>query len=138
MKFTEEQYQKIVSAWEGEYSYPNAMKSVIEKINGYAPLLPDFNTTNKAIAIANPLTREWAHEQFVEKEKEYVWTSKKPYYEDFYKRLYMASNGLSKGVNGIGIAAYEKFNDSEDEYLTETEVRNNGYNPEMFDKEEVK
>lgn len=134
MKFTEEQYQEIVEAWEGEYSYPNAMKSVIEKINGYAPLLPDFNTMNKAIAIANPLTREWAHEQYVEKEKRYVWTSKKPCYKDLYKRLFMSSVGY---VTDFVITADEKLKVSEDEYLTETEVRNYGYDPEWFDKEEV-
>lgn len=134
MKFTEEQYHEIIKAWESQSFSLKRMQAVLEimSINDDMP-----SNIKEGLALANPASREWAHEQFVEKEKKYVWTSKKPYYEDFYKRLYMASNGLSKGVNGIGIAAYEKFNVSEDEYLTETEVRNNGYDPEWFNKEEV-
>ena len=129
-KFTEEQYQEIVEAWEEEYSYPNAMRSVIEKINGYAPLLPDFNTTNKAIAIANPLTREWAHEQFVEKEKHYVWTSKKTDNNGRRIRLY------KKFGDSIATTLINSFSDELDQ-LTESEIKAWGYNPEMFDKEEL-
>lgn len=132
-KFTEEQYREIIMAYENNYGSDNRVIAVIRVVDTFN----DGLSYNEALALANPAVREWAHEQFVDKEKRYVWTSKKPYYEDFYKRLYMASDGLSKGINGIGIASYEKLNVSEDEYLTATEVRNNGYNPEMFDKEEV-
>ena len=146
-KFTEEQFKKLVQIQEGQYSDNlyfepksgnKAAEHVVERNN---PELNDFinknHLGNQAVALMNPLTRELAHDKYVEEEKKYVWTSKKPYYKDFYKRLYMVSSGLSSVINGIGIAAYEKFNVSEDEYLTETEVRNNGYNPGMFDKEEV-
>lgn len=133
MKFTEEQYQEIIEAWEGECSYPNAMKAVIEKINGYASLLPDFNTTNKAIVIANPLTREWAHEQFVEKEKKYYWTGSKENNDGFVKRLYKYGDGMI-----VDHSIRKEYTDkAEDEQLTESEIREWGYNPEMFDKEEV-
>ena len=141
-KFTEEQYQEIINIWNNGQDFDDTILSVSDyarKLNArlnyeYGDDVYDYS---EAILLSLPNSREWAHKQFVEKEKQYVWTSKKPYYKDFYKRLYMVSNGLSKGVNGIGIAAYEKFNVSKDEYLTETEVRNNGYNPEMFDKEEA-
>ena len=132
-KFTEEQYQEIIKVWRNEAGYVKGMQAVVD----YLSSIDMSFMVGEAVALANPTTREWSHEQFVEKEKKYVWTSKKPYYKDFYKRLYMGSDGLAKGVNGIGIAEYEKLNVNEDEYLTETEVRNNGYNPEMFDKEEV-
>lgn len=148
MKFTEEHFNKLVELQEKEYpnnvysSSKSGYNNIDEALKEYDLELYRFveenDLENQAVALMNPATRELVYDQFVKPEKKYVWTSKKPYYEDFYKRLYMASNGLSKGVNGIGIAAYEKFNVSEDEYLTETEVRNNGYNPEMFDKEEVK
>lgn len=132
-KFTEEQYQEIIKAWGSEAGYVKGIQAVVD----YLSSIEMSFMVDEAVALANPRTRLGAHEQFVEKEKKYVWTSKKPYCKDFYKRLYMASDGLSKNINGIGIASYEKLNVSEDEYLTETEVRKNGYDPEWFDKEEV-
>ena len=131
MKFTEEQYQKIVIAWDFEDTYAEATQAVIDVISVFGGT---EDLQDEALAIANPLTREWAHEQYVEKEKRYVWTSKKPCYKDLYKRLFMSSRGY---VTDFVIIADEKLKVSEDAYLTETEVRNYGYNPEMFDKEEV-
>ena len=141
MKFTEEQYQKIVDMFEkanDEYNMgflnPNVVVFFQEKIfrefGKVIHLVEDWRTI---VAIANPLTREWAHEQFVEKEKKYVWTSKK-----------MSSDGTrlrlqNTGTNGV-VHAYGKFKDRKadwTEHLTESEVKEWGYNPEMFDKEEV-
>lgn len=89
MKFTEEQYQKIV---ETVNKYPD-FGSVYYVQNGWVESKPTntFNEliealsytvsgeseVNRMLALANPLTREWAHERFVEKEKKYVWISKK-------------------------------------------------------------
>ena len=129
MKFTEEQYRKIVSAWDFEDTYAEATQAVVDVISVFVTeLLQD-----EALALANPLTREWAHEQFVEKEKKYVWTSKK-----------MSSDGTrlrlqNTGTNGV-VRAYGKYKDRKadlTEHLTESEIKAWGYNPEMFDKEEV-
>lgn len=129
MKFTEEQYQKIVIAWDFEDTYAEATQAVIDVISVFVT----EDLQDEALAIANPLTREWAHEQFVEKEKKYVWTSKK-----------MSSDGTrlrlqNTGTNGV-VHAYGKFKDRKadwTEHLTESEIKAWGYNPEMFNKEEV-
>ena len=72
MKFTEEQYQKIVDAWDNQILYKNATQSVIDELR-----VGHLDMCNQALALANPVTREWAHEQFVEEEKRYAWTLKK-------------------------------------------------------------
>lgn len=130
-KFTEEQYHEIIKAWESQSFSLKRMQAVLEimSINDDMP-----SNINEGFALANPATRELAHERFVEKEKRYVWTSKKPYYKEIYKRLYMSSFGY---VIDTAVKDKEKVA-AEDEYLTETEVRNYGYDPEWFDKEEVK
>jgi len=77
----------------------------------------------------------WAHNKFVEKEKKYVWTLKRTAAwngVENYKRLFRTVNG------DISDVLKEKDEDIyEEEYLTETEISECGYNPEMFDKEEV-
>lgn len=127
-KFTEEQYQKIVDLQEIDYKF-----SILEDNGGLSfwrglinvePDLAVFVGTNKLLdelaALANPLTREWAHEQFVEKEKKYYWYLK-------------SNNDFGLQHDGITInIALNKINE-----LTKSEIREWGYNPEMFDKEEV-
>lgn len=134
MKFTEEQYQKIV---ETVNKYPD-FGSVYYVQNGWVESKPT-NTFNELIealsytvsgesevnimlAIANPLTREWAHEQFVEKEKRYVWRDKYTGYV-IYKML----NDWSLSATALG-----------EKHFTETELENSPFKPEWFDKEEVK
>lgn len=70
-KFTEEHYQKIVEKWDGEISYIEATKAVV----GYL-VVEDlgYSISEQALALANPLTREWAHDKFVEKEKKFLFT----------------------------------------------------------------
>lgn len=129
MKFTEEQYHKIVYAWDFEDTYAEATQAVIDVISVFV----DEDLQDEALALANPLTREWAHEQYVEKEKKFVWTSKK-----------MSSDGTrlrlqNTGTNGV-VRAYGKYKDRKadwTEHLTESEIKAWGYNPEMFNKEEV-
>lgn len=129
MKFTEEQYQHIVDIWNNEYAFVEGIKEVFNYIEKERLA----NTVYESAALANPVTREWAHEQFVEKEKKYVWTSKK-----------MSSDGTrlrlqNTGTNGV-VRAYGKYKDRKadwTEHLTESEIKAWGYNPEMFDKEEV-
>lgn len=130
MKFTEEQYRGIVEAWDAKNSYSESTEVVIDMI------INDFNESWKydigqALALGNETSREWAHEQFVEKEKRYVWTSEMKT-GDVFMRLYKSKRGyigstlvIENGETGL----YEK--------LTESEIKEWGYNPEMFDKEEV-
>lgn len=112
-KFTEEQYQEIVETQEelffnnvlnvgrdGEYLY-DSLKTELKRF------ISNNDLEEVALAIFNPLTRDWAHERFVKKEKKYYWRYKK------------------------------KDDDGYDESFTEKEIIEAGYNPDMFDKKEV-
>lgn len=130
MKFTEEQYRAIVEAWDAKNTYSESTKAVTEMV------FRDFNEgwkydIGQALALGNETSREWAYEQFVEEEKRYVWTSEMKT-DGLFMRLYKSKRGyigsklvIENGETGL----YEK--------LTETEIREWGYNPEMFNKEEV-
>ena len=115
-KFTEEQYQKIVEIWNNEVSYTEGRKEVFN----YIQKEKLANSVYESAAIANPLTREWAHEQFVEKEKTYFWTNKNKNAVGLYQ-----CDGIVSPKIGILTE------------LTESEIKAWGYNPEMFDREEV-
>lgn len=134
MKFTEEQYQKIVEIAD-EYQRHSGfgiIGDITQKSIGAefyeTKLVKEIifrQNAEEIMAIFNPLTREWAHEQFVEEEKRYVWTTKK-------KNGQGKSMSLHHGYDGVVQLMGAK------EPLTESEIREWGYNPEMFDKEEVK
>ena len=132
-KFTEEQYQVIVDAWESANTYRQATTAVIQTINSFSNTFTDFNG-DQALALANPATREWAHDHFVEKEKKYVWTSKEPIFKGSYRRLYRSENGY---VSDFYSSSNQIKRNDFSSHLTETEVLKYGYNPEWFDKEEV-
>jgi|GEM_PF-3864286 len=70
-KFTEEQYQNIVKKWDGEISYIEATKAVIKylAVEGLG-----HSISEQALALANPLTRGWALDKFVEKEEKFLFT----------------------------------------------------------------
>lgn len=129
--FTEEQYQLIVktynyeidtNAW-GLLDY-TAMDKFSNKLIGDF----DFQMSKEIMAIANPLTREWAHDQFVEKEKKYCWKSKKQFGGRF-KVLVKSADGYPADSFYLYPIKWDAF--------TETEVREACYNPDMFDREEV-
>ena len=141
MKFTEEQYQKIVDVVE-EYSATSGWgivgdldsTSIGRKLwkSGMGGDFTFYEQAEKILAIANPLTREWAHDKFVEKEKEFYWTSKKQDKKGFSTRIMIDRDGLVRTYPIKDITKHE-----EDEQLTESEIRAWGCNPEMFDREEV-
>ena len=118
-KFTEEQYQNIIKAWNSERIYIHQTEAVIDylidDLNADLTLMGDI-----ALAIANPLTREWAHDKFVEKEKKYYWKLK-----NNWEFALVSTRAL------INLSLHNKS------ALTESEIKTWGYNPEMFDKEEV-
>lgn len=128
MKFTEEQYQKIVNAWDNADTFKSACKSVIDLVDSYHNFL-----YQEALAIGNELTREWAREQFVEPEKKYVWTSKK--FDKNCIKMHLYKDYFGRVQSFLSV---KNVNIDDNEKLTETEIREWGYNPEMFNKEEVK
>ena len=142
MKFTEEQYQEIIKATEnivnsGNMSLMGANAGITvhgELLNNkIARFLPFRSLENEIMAIVNPLTREWAHDKFVDKERKYVWTSKKANSSGKNKRLYWQMS--SKAVRDYFTIDENAFDNSEQ--LTESEIKAWGYNPEMFDREEL-
>lgn len=132
MKFTEAQYQEIVKVWESRNGYQQATKVVIETIDRFNNRL-ELNG-DEALALANESTRDWAHEQFVEKEKRYVWYSKAWVVVNkakLHKRLYRDGEYIRSLMR-----TKENVTNSWNT-LTESEIREWGYDPERFDKEEV-
>ena len=125
-KFTEEQYHKIVSAWDFEDTYAEATQAVIDVISVFVTesFQDEDEAQDEALALVNPLTREWAHKQFVEKEKKYYWSTKKKAKKGKPMTLFKSAGGIAQMI-GTKHA------------LTEKEICEWGYNPEMFDKEEV-
>lgn len=118
MKFTEEQYLEIIRTYENNSGYDNKAMAVIRVVDNFN----DSLSYNEAFALANPVTREWAHGQFVEEEKKYVWRLKSDNY-------LVISN-----LNG------EWFLDktpSDIEYFSEKEIENSPFKPDWFNKEEV-
>lgn len=128
MKFTEEQYQKIVEIAD-EYKINSCFgiigdttqRSIGEEF--YETELFNeidfYENAKEMMAIFNPLTREWAHDKFVEKEKKYYWKL----------------NGLFLvKAAGDGSLYFSGLEDADS--LSESEIREWGFNPEMFDKEE--
>ncbi len=149
MKFTEEQYQKIIKIvnvypdFGKEYIVPNGgegewsttIKELITGIFGsHYAAEESLLSIQQMLALANPLTREWAHDKFVEKGKKYYWTGNKVDNVGLIKRLYKDNEGM---IVDHGIRE-EDTDKAEDEQLTESEIKAWGYNPEMFDREEVK
>jgi len=138
-KFTEKQYQKIVdvadkyikkSGWGliGT-NLDEPIGTIFEETDLMGQV--DFEYVNQEMmAIANPLTREWAHDKFVEQEKKYYWTSKGEDSKGLKRRLYIKADRVRDYFE-------DEFLYNENEALTEQQVYQWGYNQEMFDKEEV-
>lgn len=76
----------------------------------------------EAVALANPRTREWAYEQYVEKEKKYVWRLK---------------SDDSMVVNKGHDSWYLDRIPTDNMYFSEKEINNSPFKPEWFNKEEV-
>jgi hypothetical protein len=129
MKFTEEQYQKIVEAFDRQDDYIQVMKEIRELVISMC----HYSEINQAILLAVPESREWAHDKFVEKEKEYRWIGKKLNINGKHMLLYKSTDGDVRSI-----LVHENGSQDTDEALTESEIKAWGYNPEMFDREEVK
>lgn len=119
MKFTEEQYREIIKVWRSETSYVKSMQAIVDHLSSIDMSI----MAGEAVALANPRTRDWAHEQFVEEEKKYVWHLKSD--NDWV---------ISKLFGGW----FVDNNPANNKYFTEKEIENSPLNPEKFNKEEVK
>ena len=128
-KFTEEQYQEIINFEDFEVVYRLGL--VDSFVGDIITFISKNDLQQESMAIANPLTREWAHDKFVEKEKKYVWQSKQETEDGEVKRLYDSTIGIMDSF----MEKKEPIHNGN--LITETEVKKWGYNPEMFDKEEV-
>ncbi|MCK8618013.1 hypothetical protein LNP00_06590 [Fructobacillus sp. M158] len=136
--FTEEQYQAIAKVGDKMIKEKNSglllnaftyfENEYQTDDNGFYPSTIDDN--QQIMAIINPLTRKWAHDQFVEKEKKYFWTSKKT--DNHGKPLRLAKDE-DGAIYFIGRGMRLKFTMK----IAETEIREWGYNPDMFDKAEA-
>lgn len=136
--FTEKQYQAVVRAadnmdtWFGFVDNSLDFESLLKKETPNEDLgfYPSFRLhSNKIIAIANPLTREWAHDQFVEKEKKYYWISKNHLPNGKFRVLVKSSESYPIEIFYPSTKPCTPF--------TESEVREACFNPDMFDREEV-
>lgn len=123
MKFTEEQYQAIIEAWDAKNSYSQSTKAVTEMI------IHDFNESWKydieqALALGNGTSRDWAHEQFVEVEKEYVWHTGE-------------AGNVINFINGDWYLDDRLNFDDVQTHFTEREIELSPFIPSWFTKEEV-
>lgn len=126
-KFTEKEYQDIVKLSTKWLVIDSSLGEVVEyasKIRGCEAM----SLVWKALAIANPETRELAHNLYVEEEEKYYWITKK--LGDSGKPL-----TLMHGAGGVVQMMCPL------ELLTRTEVVEWGFNPDSYiytsDKEEA-
>jgi len=132
-KFTEEQYKEIIRTYENNSGYDNKAMAVIRVVDNFN----DSLSYNEAFALANPVTRELAHEQFVEEEKRYVWKTKALDHSDYpVANVLMMTRFKSVSSNS------EEYADSvymihKEYHLTESEVKKWGYDVSRLDKFEI-
>jgi len=120
-KFTEDQYQKIVKAWQSENTYVHQTEAVIDY------LIDDLNVDvtlmgDEAIALANPLTRDLIKKDLVEEEERFLFTKIKKVEGDI-----LSLNQLDGDVH--------IYLDGDDPTpLTIKQVEEYGYNLDAFTK----
>lgn len=133
IEFTEEEYQNIIKNFNSARgNLSQRLNTVLEKFYEEFPMrLRDGVDDFIIIAFINPITSNDAHERFVVKEKRYVWRSKRENSVGKEKRLYDTADGISDSFIDKDTPSHNGNR------ITETEVKKWGYNPEMFNKEEV-
>lgn len=133
-KFTEEEYHKIVDIADKNFEQHKELAVTVNLKNIYDYIFYNETVESKKIKdlnqelalIALPKSRDWAYEQYVEKEKKYLWKSKNA-----------DKNGKEVFIT-VGSEGYPSLEtDITWHALTEREIRKWGYNPDMFDREEV-
>ncbi|WP_338346351.1 hypothetical protein [Fructobacillus fructosus] len=133
-KFTEEEYQKIVDCFDElneKYNMGLLASNLVDEV--FKKFIRDYDYQlywQEIVAIMNPITRDEAHEKFVEKEKKYYWKTKKTDRHGKPRRLAKDEDGA---IYFIGMVMKLGHTSK----ITETELREWGYNPDMYDKEDV-
>jgi len=128
-KFTEEQYQKILDIGNKDkgigigWIIGNPLFVYLDSIGRSG----DLNIASLFLILES---REWAHDKFVEQEKKYYWTSKGEDSKGLKRRLYIKADRVRDYFE-------DEFLYNENEALTEQQVYQWGYNPDMFDKEDA-
>lgn len=128
-KFTTTEYARIIDAWETSKGYVAGLKRIITLLQGTNIGDGDGETTMRALALANPVTRELVYDKYV-KDSKFIWhdhtnedlvinTSNGEWYLDAHD----PNDDEMMGVNS-------KF--------TEKEIASSPFNPDWFNKEEVK
>lgn len=133
-KLTLQQYEEIVDiADNGEGQ--NAVERVYTKLLSKVKLTSassreeEINARDyayQAMAVANPLTREWAQENCVKDTRQFVWQSKESGQNG--KAMYL----LSKDGKIVLQESTGKLSDYS--FLSQTDVSNAGYEPDDFNK----
>lgn len=143
MNFTENQYQKIINGFDeisSKYNLGFMNHNVVKKFQEF--IYEEFGTVfylsdewPKIVALANPETREQAHEQYVLKEEKFIWRSKR-----------RDKDGdpiiLSKNSFGSVISDNDEFNnciyrEQSRFHITESEANDWGYTTEFYNTELV-
>lgn len=129
-KFTEKQYQKIVEIadeYQGNSVFgiigdtmQNSIGAKFYKTEELCNEIEFDTNAGELMAIFNPLTREWAHDKFVEKEQRYVWKL-----NGMYLVKATDDGSIFFGSHDAAMA------------LSTSQIKEWGFNPEAFDKEEV-
>ncbi|CAK1254612.1 hypothetical protein R55227_BLOPHJLP_01639 [Fructobacillus tropaeoli] len=136
-KFTEKEYQKIVKIADNQIKEHNksvvtATSSFLEIIRRECQKIIDYDKLwdleQEFIIICLPKYRDWAHEKFVDEEKKYYWKSKKKDKEGLFKTIV---------EHNLGYPTDSYYINANPCAFTESEIREWGYNPDMFDKEEA-
>ncbi|WP_338348617.1 hypothetical protein, partial [Fructobacillus evanidus] len=121
-KFTEEEYRKIAEIADLYFEQHKSEAVIVNLKNIYdyifynetveSEKIKDLN--QELLLIALPKYRDWAHDQFVEKEKKYYWKSKKT-----------DRNGLRKTIieHPIGYPTDSYFINARPGAFTESEIR---------------
>ncbi|WP_444670786.1 hypothetical protein [Fructobacillus fructosus] len=133
-KFTEEEYQKIADCFDKlnkKYNMGLLSSNLVDEV--FKKFIRDYDYQlywQEIVAIMNPITRDEAHEKFVEKEKKYYWRRKKNDKDD---------DSVYIDIDVYGVMAPHSFYSNQIDYqaFTESEVIEAGYNPDYYDKEEV-
>lgn len=143
MDFTETQYQKIIKGFDeisSKYNLGFLNHNVVKKFQEfiYEEFGADFYLSDewpKIVSLANPVTREQAHENYVLKEEKFIWRSKR-----------RDKDGdpiiLSKTSFGSVISDNDEFSNSvyreqERFHITESEANAWGYTTEFYNTELV-
>lgn len=143
MDFTEKQYQTIIKGFDeisSKYNLGFMNHNVVKKFQEFiykesGDVFYLSDEWPKIVALANPETREQAHEQYVSKEEKFIWRSKRRD-KDGDPIILMKSN-LECIVSGLDQYDNSVYKSEPEFHITESEAKDWGYTIEYYDLELV-